>query len=243
MLLGKIREQYGWGERESAWKSSGCAAATATAAAAAVLFTTVTMAHYSGVVLIVGVLIASSIDSTLALPISGVSTLIRDTGLEIAVAASGVSALPISGDSGLLSDTDTMHVGDSLAVGGQLVSIGSEVKLCVQGDGNLVLYQTNVDDVPLWATNTGVPGDAGIHLNFQGDGNLVLYADQHPSTVSTGVLWASDTSSAQELVLQSDCNLVLRDASMNAVWASNTQCTPSPPPPPPGPAPPPGECV
>ena len=135
------------------------------------------------------------------------------------------------------ANTDTLHAGESLKAGQQLTSGGGVAKLVVQGDGNLVLYQTNTgaqNDPVLWASNTHTSNSNGLHLDLQGDGNLVFYWD--PGRV----VWASNTSTATELVAQSDCNLVLRDGALNALWASNTGCRPAPGPAPgpsPGPAP------
>jgi len=140
------------------------------------------------------------------------------------------------------ANTDTLHVGESLKAGQQLTSGGGMTKFVVEGDGNLVLYQTSYQtNTPtpagypvLWSSSTHTPTGAGLHLDFQGDGNLVLYSDPltpHP------VVWASNTSSATELVAQSDCNMVLRDSALNALWATNTSCRPAPGPAP-GPLPP-----
>ena len=102
------------------------------------------------------------------------------------------------------ANTDTLHAGESLKAGQQLTSGGGVAKLVVQGDGNLVLYQTNTgaqNDPVLWASNTHTSTATGLHLDLQGDGNLVFYWD--PGRV----VWASNTSTATELVAQSDCNL------------------------------------
>ena len=40
------------------------------------------------------------------------------------------------------ANTDTLHAGESLTAGQQLTSGGGMTKFVVQGDGNLVLYQT-----------------------------------------------------------------------------------------------------
>lgn len=139
-------------------------------------------------------------------------------------------------------NTDTLKVGDSLQANQQIACDGVTLFI-MQDDGNLVLYQTNADtgadgNVVLWATGTTESGDSGIHLDFQGDGNVVLYADKRPSQPTNPVLWATNTSSAVELVAQCDCNVVLRDASGNSLWATNTGCQiPVPSPSSPGPSP------
>ena len=124
--------------------------------------------------------------------------------------------------------TDQLKAGESLQAEQQLTSGSGKAKFVVQSDGNLVLYQsaqTNTgasDDVVLWASNTHAATGDGLHLDLQvDDGNLVLYSDpQKPDPV----VWTSSTSSATELVLQDDCNLVLRDSALNALWTTNTGC-------------------
>eukprot|EP00937_MAST-01D_sp_MAST-1D-sp2_P004940 g4940.t1 len=136
--------------------------------------------------------------------------------------------------------------GESLGADQQLTSDPTGIAVFkAQSDGNLVVYQTNAAPrVVLWASNTAgkaPSGGADVHLDLQGDGNLVFYSD--PS--STQVVWASNTSSAAQLSMQEDCNLVLYDGSMNVLWASDTSCrppppAPTPPPPPTPPTPSPG---
>jgi hypothetical protein len=61
---------------------------------------------------------------------------------------------------------------------------------------------------------TTVLHSGDYHLSWQGDGNLVLYGPPGP-------IWASNTSGAS-LSFQGDGNLVIRNASGQAVWASDT---------------------
>jgi hypothetical protein len=88
--------------------------------------------------------------------------------------------------------------------------------LWMQGDGNLVLYDTGTGRVT-WS----VTGKGARRLLNQADGNLVLFrdADAPVSTWSTG----TSTAGPSTLWLQDDGNLVLyRNATGRPVWASNT---------------------
>jgi len=114
------------------------------------------------------------------------------------------------------ANTDTLHAGETLTANQQLTS--STTKFIVQDDGNLVLYQTNTgapNDVVLWASNTHASTTDGLHLILQGDGNLVLYGAPGP------VIWASNTSTATELVAQSDCNLPV--GFLQSLFSARTQ--------------------
>ena len=134
------------------------------------------------------------------------------------------------------TDSDCLNKGGSLRAPASLVSGNNGIaNLQVQEDGNLVVVQTNIHPSKvLWASGTS---GSGNHLELQGDGNLVFYAD----SPSPHVLWASNTTSAAKLVMQSDCNLVLYTSANHVLWASNTACASGPPPAPtPGPGPSPG---
>ena len=91
------------------------------------------------------------------------------------------------------------------------------LKLVVQGDGNLVLY--DAASQPLWNTGTSGQGVAPYKLFLQGDGNLVLY------DANSTALWNSSTSgqgvAPYKLVLQDDHNLVLYAAG-GPIWSSGT---------------------
>tara|TARA_Y100000389_G_C17127383_1_gene348494 strand:+ start:67 stop:558 length:492 start_codon:yes stop_codon:yes gene_type:complete len=91
------------------------------------------------------------------------------------------------------------------------------LKLVLQGDGNLVLYDAN--GTALWNTGTHGQGVAPYKLVLQGDGNLVLYA------ANGTVLWHTVTHgqgvAPYRLVLQDDHNLVLYAAG-GPIWSSGT---------------------
>ena len=88
----------------------------------------------------------------------------------------------------------------------------------MQGDGNLVVYDTN--NVPLWASNTeGNPGAQLVMTN----GNLVIYGPPKPVA-----LWSSGTSNnpGASYTFQSDGNLVVYSADHAPLWASGTYGNP-----------------
>ena len=88
----------------------------------------------------------------------------------------------------------------------------------MQGDGNLVVYDTN--NVPLWASNTG--GNPGAQLVMT-NGNLVIYSPPKPMA-----LWSSGTSNnpGAYYAFQSDGNLVVYSANHAPLWASGTYGNP-----------------
>jgi hypothetical protein len=99
---------------------------------------------------------------------------------------------------------------------GCLLSPNKVYYMCLQGDGNFVLYK---GVTALWASNTagrGTPRDVVI----QDDGNLVLYAD-------IGATWASGTGGRTTgwpftAALHDDGNFVVYASGGRALWASNT---------------------
>ena len=101
--------------------------------------------------------------------------------------------------------------------GSFLQSGDGRFKMVVQGDGNLVIYQS---DQPIWASNTGGKGSPGFKLAIQSDGNVVMYGRNAP-------IWASNTNGvgtgSYTLVMQNDGNLVLYDQNA-PIWASGTCC-------------------
>eukprot|EP00039_Didymoeca_costata_P010098 m.134964 g.134964 ORF g.134964 m.134964 type:complete len:427 (+) comp14707_c0_seq5:2878-4158(+) len=140
-----------------------------------------------------------------------------------------------------ISDTDTLNKGQTINAPGQLVAGNGQVRLQIQGDGNLVIVQ-NTSQI-LWASNTsGCQPDGQCHLVLRDDGDVAYYG----CPTCGKVLWETKTagSSGNKFVMQSDCNLVLYDSSNKVLWASNTGCkgppppSPGPPTPPPGPLPP-----
>ncbi len=109
-----------------------------------------------------------------------------------------------------------LTAGQSLRKWSALRSPNQRFFLWMQGDGNLILYDTGTGRVT-WS----VTGKGARRLLNQADGNLVLFrdADAPVSTWSTG----TSTAGPSTLWLQDDGNLVLyRNATGRPVWASNT---------------------
>jgi uncharacterized protein YkwD len=105
-----------------------------------------------------------------------------------------------------------------------LVSSDKRFYLCMQNDGNLVIYKgPNTDHrFAVWSSSTNGKGSRPHRLIMQNDGNLVIYdKDDHPT-------WASGTHDRGAvdayMVMQSDGNLVIYNSSpAGPLWASNTQ--------------------
>lgn len=110
---------------------------------------------------------------------------------------------------------DRLIRGESLEAGRHLVSANGNVRFEMQaGDGNMVLYDGSSSR---WSSHTG--GHTGAHLKFQSsDGNLVLYD-------GSKAIWASGNQpSADRVVLQNDCNLVIKDSSGKSLWGTESSC-------------------
>lgn len=85
----------------------------------------------------------------------------------------------------------------------------------MQGDGNLVLYNT-ANGAAVW--NSGTYGNAGAYAVFQTDGNFVIYS------ASGKALWFSSTTGTtfgQRLSVQDDGNMVIYRVSV-PVFATST---------------------
>ncbi len=108
-------------------------------------------------------------------------------------------------------------------------------RLVMQGDGNAVIYNTS--NQALW--NSATYGNPGSQLVLQADGNLVTYnASSQPTwsrytgkiytnTLFSGqILYPGDrmvsSDSVYRLIMQGDGNLVLYNASNQAVWNTAT---------------------
>lgn len=115
-----------------------------------------------------------------------------------------------------LGDRITSH--REMPEGSYLQSGDGRFKMVMQGDGNLVIYQSGVGAI--YASNTDGTGSPTFKLAMQSDGNLVIYG-------SGGATWASNTNGVGQgpytLVMQNDGNLVIYDRN-GAIWASNTCC-------------------
>jgi len=91
-----------------------------------------------------------------------------------------------------------------------VVSANAGFWLSMQGDGNVVVYDST--GRARWATMTSLPGS---YLKVQSDGNVVLYDPQGLALWTTGVY-----SPGATLQMQGDGNLVLYAASGAPLWDS-----------------------
>ena len=116
-----------------------------------------------------------------------------------------------------LGDRITSH--REMPEGSFLQSGDGRWKMVVQGDGNLVVYQSE-GNIPIWASNTGGQGAYPFKLAVQSDGNVVIYGTDRPT-------WATNTNGVgtgpYTLVMQDDANLVLYDQN-GPIWATDTCC-------------------
>ena len=115
------------------------------------------------------------------------------------------------------SMTVTSTAQPTLTVGQQLTSANGGYSLVMQGDGNLVEY--NSASKALWWTSTTGTANTAV---LQSDGNFVVY----PSNGTTA--WSSKTGGApgsgvgDTLVVQDDGNVVLYPPSGPALWSTGT---------------------
>ena len=107
-----------------------------------------------------------------------------------------------------------MSSGQTLSSGQSVYSCsGGAYRLVMQGDGNLVEYDSA--GRALWASNTS--GKSGATVSMQGDGNLVVY-------YGGSAVWSSNTSGhagATLTVQGSDGNVVIYQNG-SALWATGT---------------------
>ncbi len=126
--------------------------------------------------------------------------------------AEGHSWMPGSGymsDIRFIDQIDRLLVNDRLYVGETLRN--GTIRMVLQGDGNLVVY--NASGRPVWSSGTR----GGNRLIMQGDGNLVMYsADGKP-------VWNTGTKNGHRLIMQGDGNLVIYNTSNKAIWNSGTK--------------------
>jgi hypothetical protein len=119
------------------------------------------------------------------------------------------------------STTNTLHAGQTLYAG-QALDSGNGIRLVMQTDGNLVIY----DGVgkAVWSNEKYGTG-SNNRLVMQTDGNLVEY------TSSNQVVWhigKNGTGSNNRLVMQTDGNLVIYTNTNQVVWHTNTRAVNAP---------------
>jgi hypothetical protein len=107
----------------------------------------------------------------------------------------------------------TLTANQQLDANQSLESCNGDYSLIMQGDGNLVLYQSGT---ALWASNTA--GSAATEAIMQGDGNFVLYSS------SGSAIWATGTNgnSGAYIEVQNDGNVVIYSSAGAALWSSGT---------------------
>jgi surface antigen len=109
-----------------------------------------------------------------------------------------------------------LSAGQFLYQGQYLAAPGYQ--LIMQGDGNLVAYQSSGQ--PLWASQTN--GHPGAYAALQSsDGNLVVYSP------AGNALWSASVpaSPGDRLCMQGDGNVVVYSAGSAALWATMTNIT------------------
>ena len=113
------------------------------------------------------------------------------------------------------TQNSTLHGGDKLTPGQEIVSQNLQYVVVMQGDGNLVIYSHGV---ALWGSHTD--GNPGAWAIMQTDGNLVIYTQS-----GSAALWSSGTAghAGAFVGIQPDGNFVIYPASgPPALWATGT---------------------
>lgn len=107
------------------------------------------------------------------------------------------------------ADTDRLNSGDILKIGQSITSQNGQYKLIMQGDGNLVLYDSS--GKALWASGTN--GHTVSLTIMQNDGNFVMYGPG-------GAIWTTNTwgHSGSWLTIQNDGNIVLYGSNNKPLW-------------------------
>jgi hypothetical protein len=128
-------------------------------------------------------------------------------------AAAGLTATPMFVVEAHDDSEPELKLGQTLRNGVTLRSSEHGNILAMQGDGNLVVYDSQM--TPLWHTYTWMYGPT-VELQFQADGNLVLTGP------GLGTPWQSGTagSGATTLVLRADGRLELQAADGTPVWTN-----------------------
>jgi hypothetical protein len=114
--------------------------------------------------------------------------------------------------------SDTIHSSDVLSAGQAIVSSDGSKMLLLGTDGSLKIKTKQAD---IWSRV--FPNPNGRYLTLQDDGNLVLY-DVCASTRCP--VWATYTvgvgTKPQQLVMQTNGDLVLSDSNGLVTWHSDT---------------------
>ena len=111
--------------------------------------------------------------------------------------------------------SDRLYADDVLRADSQITSDNRKAALVMQGDGNLVLY--NSQHKPLWASNTS--GNPGAFAIMQLDGNMVVYSNKGKPLWSSGTYKYGNSM----IVMQGDGNLVMYNKDNKAIWWTGTR--------------------
>merc|ERR1711924_49541 len=115
----------------------------------------------------------------------------------------------------------------ALMANGSLYSESGEYRMTMQGDGNLVLYNSN--DEPLWASGTN--GDYGAHCILQKDGHFLIYTldeDGRCSCNPDDCIWKTDIYGDEHdfkhgwVEMQDDGNFVQYNKHGTPLWCTRT---------------------
>jgi hypothetical protein len=106
---------------------------------------------------------------------------------------------------------NTLHAGQALQAGEQLISPDGQYQAIMQPNGDFVFSG------PAGSWDTGTDGNPGANLSMQADGNLVIYS------ASGQVLWSTETeaSANDSLAVANGGALTLSDGSGSELWGVN----------------------
>jgi lysophospholipase L1-like esterase len=156
---------------------------------------------------------------------SGLGRFVAATLMVVTIVLAGTGAAPASAgvvcDYAHCGNTATLFSGNSLVSNDWIASPNKAYTLVMQGDSNLVEY--NSAGTAVWASNTGSKPDGGW-LAMQTDGNLVIYKQGSTCYCGTDAYWASGTNghSGAYLTIQNDGSVVIYDANGVALWTAST---------------------
>jgi hypothetical protein len=107
-----------------------------------------------------------------------------------------------------------MQPGDDLEPGWSLYPHGSEYRLEMQTDGNLVIENDSAKAI--WSSGTS--GNPGAYATMQTDGNFVVYSTKHKA------LWSTKTSSnpGATLAFASTGDLDVESTAGKSLWSSGS---------------------
>ena len=109
----------------------------------------------------------------------------------------------------------TLAVGQELMSGKRLKSPNGQYELHMQGDVNLVLYDSNGN----MDWETARSGSENVRLAVHGDCKLVIYADSTPFYVWSAGPGSCGTKTPGELRVQDDGNVVFFSTQNEVLWA------------------------